>query len=292
MSQQSQPTTLSPSSIEEESPPHESDNDNNTFGSLQNYENDDILLEGDIFGHNFDFNDVWNPPQEEEDFTFEPPQRESPQREVLSPTLFLPQPPASLHQLLPSNQIARNTPRPAPSNEQPPIAHNAFRFPDSDPFAEYLDFTPPPPSATPQSSRAAASGRTTRLSSVVDLTGSPPAEMAPATRDRKRKERDREPDSTSEERPNKLARLVNKELGPPTQKSEDADVIDLVDIEDGLQYQDFQAKQQAEAIKQQNLDEATRPVKLAEFQCIICMDNPTDLTVTHCGRSIYNDLLT
>ena len=71
-------------------------------------------------------------------------------------------------------------------------------------------------------------------------------------------------------------------------KHESADIVDLVDVEGEAQYQDFRAKQQAEAIKQQAQEEATRPVKLAEFQCIICMDNPTDLTVTHCG--MYSQL--
>ena len=66
-------------------------------------------------------------------------------------------------------------------------------------------------------------------------------------------------------------------------KYENADVVDLVDVEDDAQYEDFRARQQAEAIKQQAQEEANRPIKLAEFQCIICMDNPTDLTVTHCG---------
>ncbi len=48
-------------------------------------------------------------------------------------------------------------------------------------------------------------------------------------------------------------------------------------------YEALKAKQQAEMITKQNQEEATKPVKLAEFQCIICMDNPTDLTVTFCG---------
>jgi predicted transcriptional regulator len=60
-------------------------------------------------------------------------------------------------------------------------------------------------------------------------------------------------------------------------------LIDLQDVDDTKAYEEKKAKEQAEMIKQQNLDAATKPVKLAEFQCIICMDNPTDLTVTHCG---------
>lgn len=67
------------------------------------------------------------------------------------------------------------------------------------------------------------------------------------------------------------------------QKVENHQMVDLVDIDDDDKYEDFKAKQQTELIKQQQLDEATKPAKLAEFQCIICMDDPTDLTVTHCG---------
>lgn len=59
--------------------------------------------------------------------------------------------------------------------------------------------------------------------------------------------------------------------------------IDLVDVEDKKDYDERMAKEQAEMIKKQNQADATKSVKLAEFQCIICMDNPTDLTVTYCG---------
>jgi hypothetical protein len=45
----------------------------------------------------------------------------------------------------------------------------------------------------------------------------------------------------------------------------------------------LRAKEQAELIKAQNEAEANKPVRLAAFECIICMSNPTDLTVTHCG---------
>jgi len=281
MSQQSQsplPPTSPYSIHDEESPSHESDNENNDlFGSSQPLDNEYIdngLLAGDIFVNDFNFNDAWAP---EEEFSFE------------SPSPFLSQRPGSPQELPPRNQQAGNTSRPPP-NERNQTVQNTFHLGDSDPFEDFLDFTPPPPSATPRSPRAAVSGGTTRRSSVVDLTGSPQAEMPPTTRERKRKERSS--GSNSQERPTKLAKLPHKQSNSSKPKEEDAELIDLVDIEDGMQYKDFQAKQQAEAIKQQNLDEATRPVKLAEFQCIICMDNPTDLTVTHCGKSSYcNPLL-
>ncbi len=67
------------------------------------------------------------------------------------------------------------------------------------------------------------------------------------------------------------------------QSLDNVDVVDLVDVEDESQYEALKVKNQAELIKKQNEEEANKPVRLAEFQCIICMDNPTDLTVTHCG---------
>jgi len=60
-------------------------------------------------------------------------------------------------------------------------------------------------------------------------------------------------------------------------------VVDLLDVENEVQYEALKAKEQEEAIKKQNEEEANRPVRLAEFECIICMSQPTDLTVTHCG---------
>ena len=66
-------------------------------------------------------------------------------------------------------------------------------------------------------------------------------------------------------------------------KAEDVSIVDLVEIEDDEQYEDLKAKEQAAEFRQQQQDEANKPVKLAEFECIICMEKPTDLTVTHCG---------
>lgn len=54
-------------------------------------------------------------------------------------------------------------------------------------------------------------------------------------------------------------------------------------MDDYATYEAMRAKEQAELIKAQNEAEANKPVKLAAFECIICMSNPTDLTVTHCG---------
>jgi hypothetical protein len=155
-----------------------------------------------------------------------------------------------------------------------------------DPFAEYLEPTPSPSPAPVRRNVHTGS------SSVVDLTESSPVqnriEMPSAGKKRKR-------EISGEERVSKVTRQGNSQSD--TVKPEDSSKVELVDlsaVETDEQYKDFnakeealRAKEQADLIKQQNQAEGNKPVKLAEFQCIICMDNPTDLTVTHCGKHAY-----
>ncbi|TAQ83245.1 hypothetical protein B7494_g8431 [Chlorociboria aeruginascens] len=161
-----------------------------------------------------------------------------------------------------------------------------------DPFNEYLDFPFPP---TPR--------HISPSSSVVDLTSSPEQNKNMAGSNRKRKATD-----SGAGRAAKTARASASASGSghvprssrstrassratPSAKRETADVVDLVHVEDDSQYDEFKVKQQAELIKQQQQDEADKPRKLAEFQCIICLDNPTDLTVTHCGHLFCSECL-
>lgn len=62
--------------------------------------------------------------------------------------------------------------------------------------------------------------------------------------------------------------------------------LDMVEIDSDRKLEEFRKKQQAELINQQNREKADKPVKLTDFQCIICLDSPTDLTVTHCGKFV------
>jgi hypothetical protein len=65
---------------------------------------------------------------------------------------------------------------------------------------------------------------------------------------------------------------------------EHIDELDMVNIDDDRKLEEFRNKQREDQIKQQNHEKAEKPVKLSDFQCIICLDSPTDLTVTHCGE--------
>lgn len=189
-----------------------------------------------------------------------------------------------------SNSNSQSTNDPPPSNQQarrhPPPAISQYRVAGSespDPFEDFIDLTPPPEMGNTRSRNTA------RASPVVDLTDSSPArtnnnngnDMAPNLRKRKASS------TPGEERATKTARAS------PRRKTSigDVAVVDLSNVEDEAQYEAMKKREQEEAIKKQNEEEANRPVKLAEFQCIICMDNPTDLTVTHCGHLFCSECL-
>ncbi|KAH7418938.1 hypothetical protein BKA64DRAFT_649727 [Cadophora sp. MPI-SDFR-AT-0126] len=177
----------------------------------------------------------------------------------------------------PSNQQRRRTPRPV----------SQYRLAGSespDPFEDldFIDLSPPPGDIPSHS---------TRQSSFVDLTESSPAAMAPSSRKRKaptpgpgRASKIAKSGSSKTSRPNSAAGTKKEEMS-------EVHTIDLVDVEDKKDYDERMAKEQADMIKRQNQEEATKPVKLAEFQCIICMDQPTDLTVTYCGHLFCSECL-
>ncbi|TVY60829.1 E3 ubiquitin-protein ligase complex slx8-rfp subunit slx8 [Lachnellula suecica] len=162
---------------------------------------------------------------------------------------------------------------------------------EDDVFADLVDFVgglspgspaPMPPSRT-----------TTRRSSIVDLTSSPPDNTETMVNQKKRKTGE---SAAGRGRPKKAAKTtVNggaSSSGSRRQSMGDSPVmIDLADVEDEEDYKkkkvadaETKAKEKAAAETKKNQDEATKSVKLSDFQCIICMDNPTDLTITHCGH--------
>lgn len=182
-----------------------------------------------------------------------------------SPDPFLPEPSRSQNdQPPPSNQQARRHP-------QPISQYRVAGSESPDPFEDFIDLpSPRSPAAMPA---------TTRSSSVVDLTESSSPKRNEVAPSRKRKA-----DTPGEGRANKAARPGSSTSASTRQQSlDDVAVVDLVDVENEAEYEALRAKEQAELIKAQNEAEANKPVKLAAFECIICMSNPTDLTVTHCG---------
>lgn len=68
---------------------------------------------------------------------------------------------------------------------------------------------------------------------------------------------------------------------PPAAENE----VDLVGVENDEDYELQKEKRKAEEAKRLREEEAAKPVKLARQQCVICLDQPTELVVTHCGTS-------
>lgn len=74
---------------------------------------------------------------------------------------------------------------------------------------------------------------------------------------------------------------VRREVDTPYE--EEVEEVDLIDVDNDEGYGAYQSQRQEELIRHQRQEEAEKPVRLSDFQCIICLDNPTDLTVTWCG---------
>lgn len=68
--------------------------------------------------------------------------------------------------------------------------------------------------------------------------------------------------------------------GEPVQNGA-TEEVDLRD-DDEVAVADILQKQREEQIKRQRKEGEERP-KLSALQCIICLESPTDLTVTSCG---------
>lgn len=137
-------------------------------------------------------------------------------------------------------------------------------------------------STSARSQPSPASIRDSSFSSLLDLTDSSPQEMA----GRKRKAANGETQSRSKKvlcttsstmRRDSVFELSDDEKDVLDQSGP----VDMVNESDRLQRQ-----QQEDLIKQQQMRERNKPIRLADFSCIICMDSPTNLTITGCGKLI------
>ncbi|QSZ36969.1 hypothetical protein DSL72_009061 [Monilinia vaccinii-corymbosi] len=155
--------------------------------------------------------------------------------------------------------------------------------------------------ADPFASPPQIPSRGSDTSAAVDLTDTssamaPPLErrralsgtsLRPATLTRPKSPKRKKSIASPSTKPSKRRKLS----APKINADEDVEVVDLAENSNLQEYEAAQAKERENLIKQQNQDEATKPIKLVDFQCIICMDNPTDLTVTHCGHLFCSECL-
>jgi hypothetical protein len=122
----------------------------------------------------------------------------------------------------------------------------------------FLDqlMAPPPPRSTRPRRPSTATGQPSTTSQPAPP---PPATTSPASASKKRKH-----PSTSDPH--------YDDLFGPTPSSPSAEVIDLVDTDKAPP-----APSKPPPPKNE--------IRLSAFQCVICMDDVTNLTVTHCGTS-------
>ncbi|PBP21397.1 zinc finger, ring-type containing protein [Diplocarpon rosae] len=210
------------------------------------------------------------------------------------PSLFIPAMPASTPYTNSRLQASQNEEQSRPSN-QGPASPPFFRYslagseyPDL--FDSiYFDANLPLPDNMP-----AHTTQSTQQSSFVDLTtdSSPVVQhtMAPS---RKRKADTPEEGRVSKTVKNSTPRNSSQisAAGGKKEQVESVEMVDLSGVETKAEAEETMAQQQAEVIRKQNQEDAMRPVKLSEFQCIICMDSPTDLTVTYCGHLFCSECL-
>ncbi|CAI9629836.1 l-lactate dehydrogenase a [Alternaria burnsii] len=148
------------------------------------------------------------------------------------------------------------------------------------PFAwrPYSPFTaesimPPTTRARPQASRP------DRLANgYVDLTSAP--DSSPTGTARKRESPTPGPSAKRQKRGDGSAAGVDDKV-EEDEKVEKVDEVDLTEPRSPLQ--EALQKQQADAVKAQAKPEET-VTTFNSFNCVICMDNPTDLTATACGH--------
>ena len=112
------------------------------------------------------------------------------------------------------------------------------------------------------------------LNTFVDLTQDSP--IMPASQRHKRNSKDTS--RTNSEAPNRSA----KRRKPEPVKTE-IEEVDLRDVESDTDLARVLEKQRVATIKAQQ-EEADKPTKLANVTCVVCMEELTNMTATHCGK--------
>jgi hypothetical protein len=174
----------------------------------------------------------------------------------------------------------------------------------STPYNSSTTFTTSRASTSSDSESATAAmpapRQTRKRRATTDLTASSPsASPAPSTISNKR--RATRTSTASSDRPlasSFRAPAQRKRTAPlrrtDTKKEPPADepiVFDSSDVEQGTEYKVIDLVDKDEVLPAPEPDPAEpekekNTVKLGTFQCVICMDDVTDLTVTHCGMSL------
>lgn len=121
----------------------------------------------------------------------------------------------------------------------------------------------------------------------VDLTADAPSppDMPTLTRKRRASGAGREIPESPPPRNSKRPKLENPGMG---RGKEEMEHLDLVDLDDDEGLSKVLEQQSVARIKEQQGPQGDVPTKLSNVQCIICMEPMTDMSVTHCGKSLFD----
>ena len=180
----------------------------------------------------------------------------------------------SLSPIFITQSPSRPSSRSAPS---PPLSFtNSDFWPTDSPYAsnddhlpfDYIDLTAEPPSPSPPFAAPMAHRQTSPA--VQELL---PTSDEPHTAKRRRLN-------------NGGPESVILPDDSPKQKIEE---VDLRGVDDDRDLSKLLEQQRADTIKAQQ-EQSNKPVRLSTLQCVVCMENMTNITATHCGKLISNSL--
>lgn len=111
----------------------------------------------------------------------------------------------------------------------------------------------------------------------VDLTSDSPEVTTDAARKTRRESATPGPAAKRQRR--------NDGTAAAAEASQDA-TVEQIDLSDDRPVEEVLQKQREDAVKAQATpDDGEKPTSFNTFNCVICMDTPTDLTATACGMS-------
>lgn len=127
----------------------------------------------------------------------------------------------------------------------------------------------------------------TRESSIVDLTETSPVTMPKTSNKRRLSSTDSEARTPKRKKDIGASREGAKDGHKESKPDDKVEELDLIDAEDDTSYAEVMRKRQEDLIKQQRQAELDKPLKLATTQCVICLDQPEELAITHCGKLLF-----
>ena len=165
------------------------------------------------------------------------------------------------------------------SHHEPPLLINPTPFPlfTTDNYPRQNPYSRLQSPLSSDSLGGSSSGNISQStkSTYVDLTEDSPAMPGPARSERGRRT---------------LSRRTSELASPPAKrrrnltKATSIEEVDLRDVDSESDLARVLERQRAATVREQQ-EQADKPTKLAEVTCVVCMEELTNMTATHCGKT-------